>query len=376
MQIYRLDTSYAEVLPQAQDPGASRINELTRSFVKGTLRSVMKAVDAESGALFLFDKNLNRLVLDSFQGKAVPGPASGRPSAWKKFFSVPLFVEGRLFGLMKIGIKSDGTAFSGSDISFSNALCGHACRIVEDQMNFADMRSEISRLSQKKSELEKYSKVGKLACGIAGRISSPLDGALRYCRLVLSHMDNSPKQHEYLEFVRQGLDRITDITSSLLKVGKDGPSAQAVGDPVDLHSLLDESLEVFGSFFNDSTRVTPNYAGPLSVYIDKSIVHVFTNLIKNALDAMPCGGELEIATQIKQAGLQVIFRDSGCGISQDVQAKIFEPFYTTKPSGSGSGLGLSICRDIIAKFGGRIGVKSSPGQGSTFTILLPKNILA
>jgi two-component system NtrC family sensor kinase len=93
------------------------------------------------------------------------------------------------------------------------------------------------------------------------------------------------------------------------------------------------------------------------------------------LDAMPDGGTLEISADVNDSMLEISFKDSGCGIAQDNKEHIFEPFFTTKSVGKGSGLGLPICNEIINKYEGKIEVKSSPGQGSVFTVLIPQKNL-
>ncbi|MFH1354967.1 MAG: ATP-binding protein, partial [Candidatus Omnitrophota bacterium] len=88
-------------------------------------------------------------------------------------------------------------------------------------------------------------------------------------------------------------------------------------------------------------------------------------------DAMPGAGELEITADIDDLNMRVDFKDSGSGIPNDIMNHIFEPFFTTKDVNEGTGLGLSMCREIINKYEGRIEVKSSPGEGSKFSILIP-----
>ena len=118
-----------------------------------------------------------------------------------------------------------------------------------------------------------------------------------------------------------------------------------------------------------------NYRKTLSpIYGDrKLLVQVFLNLILNAIDAMPKGGNIILdVTESKQTGfLSVTITDTGTGISDHILNSIFNPFFTTKPTGQGTGLGLAVSRGIIEKHGGSISVKSSQGVGTTFTVHLP-----
>jgi signal transduction histidine kinase len=100
---------------------------------------------------------------------------------------------------------------------------------------------------------------------------------------------------------------------------------------------------------------------------------VFANLIKNAYDAMPDGGTLEIRTATFDDTVQIQFTDTGCGIPEGIIDEIFEPFVTTKEIGKGIGLGLSICKRIIERYHGTIRVQSEVGRGTTFTVELPLN---
>jgi len=99
--------------------------------------------------------------------------------------------------------------------------------------------------------------------------------------------------------------------------------------------------------------------------------HVLTNLIANAVDAMPGGGRLDLSAQARDGELQVSVHDTGTGISSEDRRRIFEPFYTTKARGKGTGLGLAICREIARALKGRIDVETEIGHGSTFTLAVP-----
>jgi signal transduction histidine kinase len=99
--------------------------------------------------------------------------------------------------------------------------------------------------------------------------------------------------------------------------------------------------------------------------------HLLTNLVANAVDAMPNGGKLEV--QARRDGSEVVLRvaDTGTGMGPEVKRRIFEPFFTTKAAGMGTGLGLAICKEIARALKGRIDVESEPGRGSTFTVRFP-----
>jgi signal transduction histidine kinase len=106
-------------------------------------------------------------------------------------------------------------------------------------------------------------------------------------------------------------------------------------------------------------------------YDGQQIDQVFTNLIQNAIQAMPEGGELTIATKREGEYAIIGFRDTGSGIPEESVARIFDPFFTTKPEGEGTGLGLSVSQGIIKKHNGKITVDSEVGVGTSFVVYLP-----
>jgi signal transduction histidine kinase len=238
------------------------------------------------------------------------------------------------------------------------------------------LRQEKEKLAKQKSTLEKYASVGKLAAGVVHEINNPLDGIIRYTNILLEQMESNSVVREYLLEVKKGLNRLTNITKSLLEFSHQVNSDTAqIKKYVDLHELIDESLVVLEDKLNGSIQINKNYKEGLPKILDFGLSHVVANIIKNSLDAMPKGGSLDIATDVRDSMLEIIFKDSGLGIPGEIRGRIFEPFFTTKSIEKGTGLGLAICKEIIDKYEGSIEVQSYPGKGSIFTILVPKKYL-
>jgi len=143
-------------------------------------------------------------------------------------------------------------------------------------------------------------------------------------------------------------------------------------ETVQLAPLVDEALDLtLGTEARARIQVARDVDGG-TVRTDPGLVrHLLTNLVANAVDAMPNGGRLEV--QARHDGRDVVLRvaDTGSGMAPEVKRHIFEPFYTTKPSGKGTGLGLAICKEIARALKGRIDVESEPGRGSIFTVRFP-----
>jgi len=144
--------------------------------------------------------------------------------------------------------------------------------------------------------------------------------------------------------------------------------------PTDLRDSLGTVLTLYQSKFKQGVELVREFAeAPKVLAHADELNQVWTNLIQNALQAMPQQGRLSVRLQGLDGGhvVAVEVGDSGCGIPEQIRDRVFAPFFTTKPIGEGSGLGLDICRKIVEKHGGRIDFESQVGVGTTFRVLLP-----
>jgi two-component system NtrC family sensor kinase len=128
------------------------------------------------------------------------------------------------------------------------------------------------------------------------------------------------------------------------------------------HSARNNNIQILTDFISDV---------PLIASDQSQLQQVFMNLITNAIDAIGMDGEIHVKSRTSDASIVIDVTDDGPGISPEEQKKVFDPFYTTKEAGKGSGLGLWVSYDIIKKMGGNITVTSTPGEGTTFTVALP-----
>lgn len=239
-----------------------------------------------------------------------------------------------------------------------------------------DLQKEKEELITQKALLEKYASVGKLAANLVHEINNPLDGIIRYTNMTLfliEKMDNHDVVREYLLEVKKGLNRIANITKSLVEFSQIVNSKQSnIRNFSDIHNLLDDSLLSLKDKLHTGIKVNKRYDQGLPRINDIGLSHVFVNIIKNALEAMSGEGELEIGTRRIDSVVEVSFKDTGCGIPANIQSNIFEPFFTAKEKVRGTGLGLAICKEIINKYEGKINVASYFERGSVFTISIPQ----
>jgi C4-dicarboxylate-specific signal transduction histidine kinase len=219
---------------------------------------------------------------------------------------------------------------------------------------------------------ERLAAVGKLASKVAHELNNPMDGILRYINLAIRiiEQENLEKPKEYLAQCRQGLMRMVQIVSELLEFSR---STYASLEYIKIEQIIEDAITTMHTRAEASNvRVLRNYAPDIPQIGNGNLFQVFCNLIKNALDAMPDGGELSISTRLAGDDIAVVeFRDTGSGLPAENADAIFEPFFTTKDKGKGTGLGLAICKDIVERDLGRITAENAPQGGSIFTVYLP-----
>jgi PAS domain S-box-containing protein len=223
---------------------------------------------------------------------------------------------------------------------------------------------------------EKLAAVGRLASSIAHDINNPLAAAVNLLFLLENENLSEDGKH-YLATAQRELSRIAHITAQALGFYR------SRGEPVWLSAanLLDDALMLHHNRFSSlGIEVSRDYDSAPQIFCHPGeLRQVMVNLVGNALDAMPSGGRLQLrirkATDWIKGGraLCIAVADTGGGMSAETRRRLFEPFYTTK-EGTGSGLGLWVCADILGKYGGRISMRSNdvPGRnGSVFMLFLP-----
>ncbi len=232
--------------------------------------------------------------------------------------------------------------------------------------------TEKVNIQRRLANAERLATVGKHASKVAHELNNPLDGILRYINLAMRIVEQEKleKPKEYLTQCRQGLMRMVQIVSELLEFSR---STYTPLEHVKIEQIIEDALKTMESRTETSNiRIVRDYTFGLPQVRSGNLFQVFCNLAKNALDAMPNGGELRISTcSAADNTIVVELRDTGTGLPPQDTDVIFEPFFTTKANGKGTGLGLAICRDIIESHHGRITAENAPGGGSIFTVYLP-----
>jgi signal transduction histidine kinase len=228
-------------------------------------------------------------------------------------------------------------------------------------------------LEQHLYQSEKLAALGVMAGGIAHELRNPLSVSFSAAQFLLDPIDDPSFHRECVGKILQGIERSSAIVENLLRFARPSAGNQAVC--VNLVTVVRETLGVLASQGRlQRINLSEHYEEALLPVSGNAnlLQQVITNLVLNAYQAMPEGGDVSIFTRRESDMAAVYVRDTGCGISQVHMDRIFEPFFTTRPAGEGTGLGLSICYTIVKQHGGAIDVESSvEGQGSTLVVRLP-----
>jgi two-component system NtrC family sensor kinase len=245
--------------------------------------------------------------------------------------------------------------------------------------------AENKDMSRSMVNVAKMASMGKLAATVAHEINNPLGGILTYARLTSRKISEGPMTEEerkaalgYLDAAISEIKRCGNIVKNLLHFSR---SSESVMEEVDIHNLIDKSLAITNHHFeiNEISTVTkldakdPNLIGNAN-----QIAQVLIALFMNAVEAMPHGGALSVATQdvFGPDAIRISVADNGRGIPPEIRSSMFEPFFTTKTDGHSTGLGLSVVYGIMLSHGGQIEVESEPGRGTTFILTFPRQIIS
>jgi len=234
------------------------------------------------------------------------------------------------------------------------------------------------RLRENQAQLiqaEKLTSLGQMAASIAHEVNNPLAGVLVYTQLLTKKIagDNIPKEVAlgYLSKMESELIRSARLIRNLLDFARQSPPTLK---EVDLNDVVNRALDLAAHSAKLQNIQVIKELGPslpkLMADFDQ-LQQVCTNLILNAIQAMPEWGKLTLQTTADNSQLKIEVQDTGCGISTENIGKLFTPFFTTKGKGKGVGLGLAVAYGIVQRHHGRIEVQSKEGEGTTFTIYLP-----
>jgi len=337
-----------ERLP-ASDPLVSLLNDAQEPIVMEELQAQLVGVVPRS------QKETNKAL------------AFSRMQALNASVAVPSFMQERLIGFLVLGEKLNRQVFTSEDLSVFSTLANQAALAIENARFFEEIKTNEAYMIQS----EKMASLGQLASGMAHEIHNPLAIISGEAQLYLEgSRGKSEEVDKLLASIIDECNRAADITRRILRFAKPGKQEFV---PVDVRAVIEESLPLVAYRIRldrvERQVVFPPEA-PKVLGNQNQIQEVFLNLILNACQAMgEQGGKLTITGAVKGHELQVQVTDTGPGIPYAKLSKIFDPFYTTKHSGTG--LGLFVSQRIVRAHNGSMTVQSVEGKGTTFTVRLP-----
>jgi iron only hydrogenase large subunit-like protein/two-component sensor histidine kinase len=248
----------------------------------------------------------------------------------------------------------------------------HLHQSVED-LNRSN--EKLANAQQALKQSEKLAHMGQLSAGIAHELNNPLGVITMYSNILKDELSDKDPIREDLQLIADQANRCKNIVGNLLNFARRNHSRPV---PTDLNDLILRSIHSVIRPGNIDIRYESGIKDPVVELDPDQIMQVLTNLEKNAVDAMPNGGNLIISTTESPGNVEIIIQDNGQGIPEDNLDKLFTPFFTTKKIGQGTGLGLALVYSLVKIHKGQIIVKSNadPAKGltgTTFNITLPRN---
>ena len=359
---------------------------------------------AQGGEPMLINGELKRAGDDVSQQRA-----RGRP---RSSICWPLAIKNRLIGALSMNRLEPDNPFAEIDVERGRSLVTLVALVVDNANLRTEQMERIEGLSQLNEEMramnvqlqatqqqllqsEKMASIGQLAAGVAHEINNPvgyvysnlgtLNGYVGELLAVVRHLQGKGDGQapccdvdflaedipQLMSETREGLDRVKKIVQDLKDFSRIDKSDD--WEDANLVKGLESTLNIVQNEIKYKAAVVKELVPlPDVSCLPTQLNQVFMNLLVNAAQAIPHRGTITLRSGFDDAHVWVEIGDDGCGIPPEVQARIFEPFYTTKPVGKGTGLGLSVSYSIVQKHNGRIELASAPGQGTRFRVVLPR----
>ncbi len=311
--------------------------------------------------------------------------------------------EARLNGLLILGEKRSGSAYSGDEIDLLETLCAQSALAIENARAYQALKTLNQNLEQKVADRtreletalrekertqeqlirsESLAALGQLVAGVAHELNNPLTSVTSLLQSTLEDLQHwdlcrAPDEDwiDDLHFAGQELARAKSIVGSLLGLAR---QTQTYTEAVDINSVVRDALRVLHNQFKHAAiKIEQDLDGKLPAISGNfaNLGQVVVNIIKNAMQAVADQTDARIVVRSRfQAGAnEILFvcQDNGCGIDPAIRKDVFKPFFTTKPAGQGTGLGLYICHEIVRKHCGAIHLDAALPHGTVLAVRLP-----
>lgn len=243
--------------------------------------------------------------------------------------------------------------------------------LQERNAQLAEVNRELYQTARRLTQMESLAAAGQTAAQFAHEVGTPLNSISIHLELLRTATENNPAALRRTAIISEQLERIERIVRSMLDRTR---PEEATLQPLELVPLLEQVCEttrpVLQARAIELLREWPTHL-PLIMGNADHLQQVFFNLINNALDALPAGGFIRLRAAQVGSWIEVECQDNGCGMDAETQTHLFDPLYTTKKRGHGTGLGLTIAQQVMEEHGGNITVSSQPGAGAQFQLRFP-----
>lgn len=311
-----------------------------------------------------------------------PGAAALlKASRARSVLALPLTERGQSWGLVVFGDMEHSHRFSPRELDLARATVAHAATALENSHLMSDLEASLRDLKEAQNRLiqtARLTAMGELAAAVAHQINNPLTTIVLDTELLLLKEPAGTKNYEILNAISRAGKRAAGVVRRLLASAR--PNTNSIPpQPINVVQTVEEILTLVNSYLNRAgivlERRLPDELLPPVMAVPGELDDVWLNLILNAHDALTGRPDPQIWVEITWEPdadmLEVIVRDNGPGIPVEIMNEIFKPFFTTKPAGEGTGLGLHICRQVVDRVGGTVHVETSLDKGTTFTVRLP-----
>ena len=315
----------------------------------------------------LFRQNKAIIIRDILNDPRVQYPKEAWDEGIRMILDLPIFLGNDIVGLLRV-FFDEPREFSKEELNYIILIAERGAAVIQKAQL---LETQQSRYDQLVLQTEKLSALGRMAAGVAHEINNPLAGILLYSTNLLKKSSKDGPVKEVLEIIIEEALRCKTIIQDLLEFSRESEPKMVLAN---MNNVIEKTLHILDNEFKlrhiqvdkHLSRQVPN------IFLDENQIHqVFINLLLNAIQAIDEKGTITIVSHLStdRKRIKVEVSDTGCGIPLEDKSKIFEPFFSTKPKGTG--LGLWVTYALIQKHGGELYVISEPGQGAQFVTEFP-----
>ena len=323
-----------------------------------------------SGQVVMTDvcrQNKAIIIRDILNDPRVQYPKEAWNEGVRMILDLPIFLGKDIVGLLRV-FFDEPREFSREEINYIILIAERGAAVIQKAQLLEMQRSRYDQLVLK---TEKLSALGRMAAGVAHEINNPLAGILLYSTNLLKKSSETGPVKEVLEIIIQEALRCKTIIQDLLEFSRENEPKMVLAN---VNNVIEKVLHILGNEFKlRHIEVDKHLSKEMpNIFLDENQIHqVFVNLLLNAIQAIGEKGTITIASHLStdRKCIRVEVSDTGCGIPEEDKPKIFEPFFSTKPKGTG--LGLWVTYALIQKHRGELYVISEPGQGTQFIAEFP-----